>query len=109
METEMNNPNGARAASALGETMARIQVQDERPWDSLSIEERIERLRRALLAVSSDVGYSGRASTEALNIAKAHQHNERGMVLMPIFQETVFAGRGEYSDHVIERAKKLLR
>lgn len=55
----------------------------ERTWDECGIEEKVERMREALLRLEGVIGQASKRAGEALTVAKVHEHGLRGDVLTP--------------------------
>ena len=87
-----------------GDAMAK-RDQD---WGECGIEQKINRLRDALMTLAIQGQHAGAQAHEAVKIAKAHQHGGRGEVVVPVI-ETIgeLVGR-EYSEHPFERVRRLL-
>jgi hypothetical protein len=91
----MNNPAGF----STGELAGPLRI---RRWDECSIEERIERVREALLELESAVNYAGRTATKASNILSQHQHGGHGEILVPAGESPHLPG---YFEHVLHRLR----
>jgi len=94
--------------SGLAATLKEMEAERERSWSECGIEQKINRLRDALMTVAGQGQQAGAQSHEALKIAKAHQHGGRGEVLLPVI-ETIgeLMGRN-YAEHPFERVRRLL-
>lgn len=83
-------------------------VARERTWQEIGIEEKVERVRDALLSLEGQVNIAGRDAVQGKRLVEAHMHNAQGYVMVP--PHDVFNG-GPYawSDSPVSHALRLLR
>lgn len=69
------------------------QVERAARWNELGIEQKVERLREAMLSQAAQLEHTGTQATQAAVISKEHRHGSDGEVLMPVLDSRGVAGR----------------
>lgn len=96
----MNHPQAGQASQKNLEDAAILtgradkQACREQNWHECGLEAKVERLRDAMLRIEHALNYSGATATEALKVAKLHEHGAKGNVLVPTVPEYVGEANG---------------
>jgi len=80
---ELAMDEAMRRLSGVTEKLSAGEAQREPRWSEIGIEQKVERLREALRRVEDQATFAARVGSEALAIAKLHDHGVNGQVMVP--------------------------
>lgn len=76
------------AAGKVADAMGLDAAQREPTWAECGLEQKVERVREALLHCEGVLAGVEATSAEASRIAKAHEHSSLGAVMVPIIERS---------------------
>lgn len=87
------------------------QAAQEKSWSECGLEEKVERLRHALLSLAGQADVAGRLATEAHEIVMLHDHHPLKGLMRPVQAGNAWANESQssrWSDHPLKHLLRLL-